>query len=150
MSSIQTLVSLYKRDLDRLKNEMESYQQEAHLWRKKGIITNSAGNLCLHLIGNLKHFIGLHIGQVSYERDRDGEFSNTDIPRNEIIAEIEETQQIVSKAIGALSEDDLNKDYPIEFGNGTPTVEYMLIHLESHLGYHLGQINYHRRLLDHL
>lgn len=148
MSSIQTLVSLYKRDLDRLKSEVESYQYEANLWRKEGSISNSAGNLCLHLIGNLKHFIGLHIGQVPYERDRDGEFSNINIPRIEIIAEIEETQQIVSKTIGALSEDDLNEDYPIEFGNGTPTLEYMLIHLESHLCYHLGQINYHRRLLD--
>ncbi len=148
MSSIQTLVALYERDLDRLKTEIESYQQAANLWRKEGAIANTAGNLCLHLIGNLRHFIGLHIGQVAYERDRDGEFSNTDIPREEMIAAIEDTKKIVSQAIHSLSEQDLQKDYPIEFNNDLPTIGYILISMQSHLGYHLGQINYHRRLLD--
>ncbi|MDW3196023.1 MAG: DUF1572 family protein [Cytophagales bacterium] len=148
MSSIQALTTLYERDIDRLKNEIASYQQETNLWRKEGTIANSAGNLCLHLIGNLKHFIGLHIGQVPYERDRDGEFSNTDIPRDDMIAEIEGTKAIVSKALNTLSDHDLNKDYPIEFGGNTPTIAYILIAMQSHLGYHLGQINYHRRLLD--
>ena len=148
MSSIPALVSLYERDLDRLKNEIEAYQQEANLWRKEGSIANTAGNLCLHLIGNLRHFVGLHVGNVPYERDRDGEFANTDIPRAELIEGVIETKQIISKAIGDLSESDLNKDFPIEFGNGKPTTAFMLIHLASHLGYHLGQINYHRRLLD--
>lgn len=148
MSSLQTLVSLYERDLGRLKNEIETYRQEANIWRKEGAISNSAGNLCLHLIGNLKHFIGLHIGQIAYVRDRDGEFSNTDVSRNELIDEIVVTKGLVSKAINALSDDDLNKDFPIAFGNGTPTIAYILIAMQSHLGYHLGQINYHRRLLD--
>ncbi len=148
MSSIQTLVSLYERDLDRLKKEIETYRQEANIWRKEGDIANSAGNLCLHLIGNLKHFIGLHIGQVPYKRDRDGEFSNTEVSRSEMIQEINLTKEIVSNALNSLSEEDLNKDFPIEFGNGTPTIAYILIAMQSHLGYHLGQINYHRRLLD--
>lgn len=148
MSSIQTLISLYERDIDRLKTEIESYQQEANLWRKEADIANSAGNLCLHLIGNLKHFIGLHIGEVPYERDRDGEFSNTDIPRVELVLEIDAAKEIVSKSLSTLSDDDLNQIYPIEFGGSTPTVAYILIAMQSHLGYHLGQINYHRRLLD--
>lgn len=147
MSSLQTLAALYDRDLDRLKIEIESYQHEANIWRKEGAISNSAGNLCLHLIGNLKHFIGLHIGQVPYQRDRDGEFSNTDIPRTEMVADIETTRGIVAEAINGLTEEDLNKDFAIDF-HGPQTIEYILTSMQSHLGYHLGQINYHRRLLD--
>lgn len=148
MSTVKALIYLYERDLDRLKAEIESFENEANLWCKEGAVTNTAGNLCLHLTGNLRHFVGLHVGNVPYERDREGEFSNTDIPRSELIAEIVATKQIVSDAISALTEEDLHEDFPIEFGKGRPTMSYMLIHLASHLGYHLGQINYHRRLLD--
>ncbi len=149
MDTIQTLASLYDKDLDRLINEIESYQEEANLWRQDGDISNTAGNLCLHLIGNLKHFVGLHIGNVAFKRDRDGEFNQTNIPRSQLIAEIEETKLIVSKAINSLTEKDLNTDYPIVYGNDRPTLAYILIVMASHLGYHLGQINYHRRLLDY-
>ena len=148
MSSIPTLITLYERDLDRLKNEIGSYHQEANLWRKGGTISNTAGNLCLHLIGNLKHFIGLHIGQVPYVRNREAEFAATDIPRSEMLADIQATKEVVSKALNTLTEEDLNKDYPIVFGEGIPTVAHILIAMQSHLAYHLGQINYHRRLFD--
>lgn len=148
MNTTQSLIVLYERDLDRLKNEINAYQHESNLWITDGNIGNSAGNLCLHLIGNLKHFIGLHVGHTPYERDREGEFANKDIPRDQMLTEIEETKEIVTRAISGLIEDQLTQDFPIEFGQGKPSIAFMVIHLASHLGYHLGQINYHRRLLD--
>lgn len=148
MSTIETLTGLYERDLNRLKDEITAYQNESNLWITDKEIPNSAGNLCLHLIGNLKHFIGLHVGDVPYERDRDGEFNKKNVPRDQMVGEIEETKAIVRKAVSELSENRLNQDYPIEFGGSRPTVVYILISMASHLAYHLGQINYHRRLLD--
>ena len=148
MSTLQALSSLYERDLDRLHKEIEQYQQESNIWITEGTITNTAGNLCLHLTGNLKHFVGLHVGNIPYERDREGEFSNKDIPRETMLKDIIQTKEIVLKTLESLSAEDLEKPFPIEFGQGRPSVGYMLIHLATHLDYHLGQINYHRRILD--
>ena len=52
-----TLIMLFERDLQKLKTEIELYKDEDNLWLIKKGIDNSAGNLCLHLIGNLSHFI---------------------------------------------------------------------------------------------
>jgi len=55
---------------------------------------------------------------------------------------------VVEAALDVLSEEDMNKEYPIVVFSEKTTVEYFLVHLTVHLGYHLGQINYHRRLFD--
>lgn len=142
-----TLQALFRRDLEKLKLEISQYQHEQNLWKTDGNITNSAGNLCLHLVGNLNHFIGTILGGTSYVRQRDREFSDKNVPRQELIRIVEETittvEQSLSKASGQLQE-----PYPVEVFGYPMTTEYFLIHLAMHLDYHLGQINYHRRLLD--
>ncbi|WEK68884.1 MAG: DinB family protein [Candidatus Chryseobacterium colombiense] len=142
------LQSLYTRDLNKLKLEIESYQHEASIWKTDKSISNSAGNLCLHLIGNLNHFIGAQLGNSGYIRKRELEFSLKDIPRAELIEKIERTLEVVTSTFGTLSREDLEKDFPLEALGYKMTTEYFLIHLFGHLSYHLGQINYHRRLLD--
>ncbi|WP_449400011.1 DinB family protein [Chryseobacterium wanjuense] len=144
----ESLKSLFTRDLNKLKSEIESYQNEACLWKIDKNILNSSGNLCLHLVGNLNHFVGAILGNSGYVRNRDLEFSLKDIPRAELIKKIEETLHIVTSTLDKLSKEDLEKEYPIEPLGYTMTTEYFLIHLLGHLDYHLGQINYHRRLLD--
>ena len=143
----RVLIELYERDLGNLKTEIEQFSDEAGLWRSADGITNSAGNLSLHLIGNLKHFFGAVLGGTGYVRDRDAVFANTHIPRAEILADIDETLDVVRSTLAGMTENDLDKPYPIEVFGHTMTTGYFLVHLATHLNYHLGQINYHRRLL---
>ncbi|MCY0976043.1 DUF1572 family protein [Chryseobacterium wangxinyae] len=144
----QSLKSLYTRDLNKLKTEIESYQNEEAIWKIDKNILNSGGNLCLHLVGNLKHFFGAILGKSGYIRNREEEFSLKNISRTELIKQVEETLNVVISTLDQLSEEDLAKEYPIEPLGYKMTTEYFLIHLFGHLSYHLGQINYHRRLLD--
>ena len=142
------LKEIYIRDLTKLRTEIESYSNESNIWAISKDILNSGGNLCLHINGNLKHFIGTVLGKSGYVRDRDSEFSLKNIPRNELLKSTDGTINIVTKTIESLPDEMLTKDYPVEFINKTVTIEYLLIHLAVHLNYHLGQINYHRRLHD--
>lgn len=146
---IKTLQLLFARDLQRLKNEIASYQNEQQLWYVEKGIANSGGNLCLHLIGNLNTYIGRGLGNIEYVRNREQEFSLKGVPKSELTARIEDTIQRVEKALAGLTETALQNDYPELVWEEKTSIEYLLVHLAGHLTYHLGQINYHRRLLDH-
>ncbi len=145
---ITTIRSLYTRDLEKLATEIAAYNDVKNLWITDGKITNSAGNLCLHIVGNLNTFIGHGIGKTGYIRHRDGEFGDKDIPRAQMISDIHELKGIVDRALSNLTEADLTKKFPIKIWKNQTGMMYTLMHLHSHLNYHLGQINYHRRLLD--
>ena len=143
-----TLIKLFKRDLNALKREVEAYTNEANLWILDADIKNTAGNLCLHLVGNLNHFIGATMGDTGYIRQRDLEFSLKDVPREELIKQVDAVMVVVEETLSSLTETDLQKEYKRRVFEDTMTTEYFLVHLTMHLAYHLGQINYHRRLLD--
>ena len=143
----QTLSEFFERDLLKLKEEITSYADESKIWVIHGDIKNSAGNLTLHLIGNINHFIGAILGKSGYMRERDREFSDKNIPRDLLIANIDKTILVVKNTLRDINDDMLYKDYPIEKHGKIVTIEHMLLHLLSHLNYHLGQVNYHRRLL---
>ncbi len=145
---IEILDKLYQKDLEKLKSEITSYKKEENLWKISGDIKNSAGNLCLHLCGNLQHFIGAVLGNSGYIRKRDEEFSKKNIPLSELVAELELTMKVVKDTLQKLNENDLQKIYPINVFGYEMTTEYLLTHMAAHLNYHLGQINYHRRLLE--
>jgi len=144
----EVLHSIIKRELLKLKTEIESYNNESSLWRIDKNIANSAGNLCLHLIGNLNTYIGATLGRSGYIRNRDAEFSLKNIPAKELIRMIEETIQMVERVIPELAPEQLEKEYPIIVLKEPVSTEFFLVHLATHLTYHLGQINYHRRLID--
>lgn len=144
----ETLKSLFTRDLNKLKLEIESYKNETNIWHIEKDIANSAGNLTLHLIGNLNTYIGAEIGKSGYIRNRDLEFSLKNIPRTELTSNIEATLKIVEQALDTISDEQLNAEYPLLVFKQKTSTEFFLVHLATHLAYHLGQINYHRRLLD--
>lgn len=145
---IETLSKLFLRDLEKLKTEMSSFNDEKNIWKISGEIKNSAGNLCLHLCGNLQHFIGGVLGNSGYIRNRDAEFSRKDVPLKELLNEIDNTTKAVEKTLKELKEEKLKETFPINVFGYEMTTEYFLTNLTTHLNYHLGQINYHRRLLD--
>lgn len=140
-----TLSEFFERDLLKLREEISLYPDERNLWTVQGDIANSAGNLCLHLIGNLQHFIGAQLGHTGYVRQRDLEFSRKDVPRAELLAGINHTVEVVKNTLAQLTEADLEREYPLEKHGQRVSTGYMLAHLLTHLNYHLGQINYHRR-----
>jgi uncharacterized damage-inducible protein DinB len=145
---IQTLKTLFQRELEKLKKEIELYQDESKLWIIDKGIANSGGNLCLHLIGNLNTYIGRELGDTGYIRNRDLEFSQKDVPKNELIRKIDETILMVEKVLDTITDQQLEEEYPVIVFAEKMSTGYFLIHLIAHLTYHLGQINYHRRLLD--
>lgn len=145
---IETLKTLFNRDLNRLKLEIESYQNESKIWYVDKNIANSAGNLCLHLIGNLNTYIGAQIGKTNYIRNRELEFSQKDIQQSELIAKINATIIAVNNSLDQLTDENLKEEYPLFVFEAKTSIGFLLIHLTTHLTYHLGQINYHRRLLD--
>ena len=140
------LLKLYRRDLEKLISELEAYPSEESLWRVSGEIKNSGGNLALHLIGNLNHFIGVKLGSTDFVRDRDSEFALSNLPRAEIIEKLHHTLAVLEATLPALDATTLEATYPLEVMGYPMTTGYFLIHLYGHLSYHLGQINYHRRL----
>ena len=99
----QTLKTLFRRELEKLKREIELYKVENRLWIVEKGITNSAGNLCLHLIGNLNNYIGKELGGTNYIRNRELEFSQKNIPRNELLKKIDETIIVVDKALDTIT-----------------------------------------------
>ena len=144
----KSLIKLFNRDLDKVKEELNSYSDESLIWKVDKNISNCSGNLALHLVGNLNHFIGATLGETGYIRQRDLEFSQKNISVSDILKRIDDTKTMISETLEKLSDEDLQKEYRRNPFEDYMTTAYFLLHLKSHLAYHLGQINYHRRLLD--
>ena len=141
------LTELYERDLNKLREEIDLFTDEADLWTTAEGVSNSAGNLCQHLTGNLQHFFGAVLGGSGYVRDRDAEFSSRGSTRADLITGIEAARASVKETLGNLSDEDFTRTYPIDVFGHSMTTGFFLTHLTTHFNYHLGQINYHRRLL---
>jgi uncharacterized damage-inducible protein DinB len=145
---LTTIQSLLHRDLTKLRYEIQAYKSEKNLWHIEKGIANSAGNLCLHLIGNLNTYIGATLGHTGYIRHREQEFLSKDIAKDELLSMIDDTIRMIATVLSALSESVLDQEYPLLVLQEKKSTEFFLVHLSGHLTYHLGQINYHRRLLD--
>jgi len=139
------LSQLYSRELTNVKEEIITYTNEDALWVTAEGINNSAGNLSLHISGNLQYFFGTILSGTDYVRDRDFEFSGK-VTKQELLDDLEAAEKAVTITLAALTADDLQKLFPVKFF-GEVTTEWFVLHLYGHLTYHLGQINYHRRLL---
>ena len=140
------LARLIVRDLRALTRELETYPSEESIWAVPPGIANSAGTLTLHLMGNLHHFIGAQLGRSGYRRDRDAEFTTRDTPRAELGTAIEAAIAMIEATLPSLSEEQLAEPFPIEVAGVRVRTDDFLVHLAVHLGYHLGQVDYHRRL----
>lgn len=138
---------LFLRDLDRLHSAMEAYTHEADVWKVAGTISNRAGNICLHLCGNLRHFVGHVLGGITYTRDREREFGARDLPLAELLHEVALARSAVDQTFAALADVQLNAPFPLRVLDREWATDEFLLHLYGHLNYHLGQIDYHRRIL---
>ncbi len=145
--STKVLIEIFDRDLKKIETELNQYADEALIWKIEPGISNSTGNLCLHICGNLRHFIGATLGNSGYIRNREAEFAMKNISLEKLLQEIAVTNKEVSHTLEKIKSEDLEKDFPLEVLGKIYKTEFFLIHLSAHLNYHLGQINYHRRLV---
>ncbi len=143
---LESTSKILLRDLDQLEKEISLYPTLSSLWEIRGDIKNSGGNLCLHLCGNLQHFIGAILGSSGYIRNREKEFNLSGISAKDLVREVITTKEAIKQALAKMDPSYLEKNYPIPVFEEPMTTMYFLIHLTAHLEYHLGQINYHRRL----
>lgn len=141
------ITNVITRELKALRREIETYPSDDDLWEVRPGITNPGGNLALHLAGNLQYFLGNVLGKNGYVRNREAEFGSRDIPRAELLREIDNAIEAVATGMSQISEADLAKPYPEPVGGVRSSTGAFLAHFATHLAYHLGQVDYHRRIL---
>ncbi len=141
------ITNVITRELKALRREIETYPSEEDLWEVRPGIANPGGNLALHLAGNLQYFLGNVLGKTGYVRNREAEFASKDVPRAELLREIDNALAAVATGMSKLTEADLAKPYPEPVGGVSSSTGAFLAHFATHLAYHLGQVDYHRRIL---
>lgn len=144
---VMAVAAILDRDLRALAREVAAYPDEEALWRTPAGIANSAGTLVLHLTGNIEHFMGAKLGGSNFVRDRAREFSDRDVPRTALLGRIEAARAAVRAAAERTGDERQDADYPEAVGGVRVALADLLVHLVSHLGYHLGQVDYHRRIV---
>lgn len=142
---IDDLRKLLRRDLDTLAREINLYPDDASLWKPVPGQPTAGGNLALHLVGNLRHFVGAVLGGTGYGRERDLEFTTTGLRRADLASLIDTAKAEVDAALAALDPARLGALYPLEIRGERLATGLVLLHLATHLAFHLGQLDYHRR-----
>jgi hypothetical protein len=135
------------RDLDTLVREIELYPDDESLWAERPGLPNSGGTLVLHLVGNLRHFIGAALGHTGFARDRDAEFSARGLTRRQLLAMVETARADVTRTLPGLPASVLETTFPVQLGGASFVTSRFFLHIVTHLSYHLGQIDYHRRVV---
>jgi hypothetical protein len=142
------LAGFYERDLRSVIQELLLFKDEQNLWKTAGSVRNTSGNLALHLIGGLNFLIGTQLAHTGYKRNRDQEFIRKDVPREELVKDLEAVIQLITQTLKSFDSSRMEADYPIPFDDATRSNSYVLVQLLAHINYHLGQINYLRRILE--
>jgi hypothetical protein len=143
-----TLADFYERDIRKLIEELNLFKKEENLWKTHGSINNSSGNLVLHIIGGTNYLIGNLLAKTGYVRNRDQEFIRKDVPRNELVTQLEALIPIITDTLNRYSQEEMDAEFPIMFDDAKRSKNYVLVQLLVHLNYHLGQVNYLRRMLE--
>jgi hypothetical protein len=148
MAQINVFTQFLAQGIEKISGELNLFHNDAEIWQVTGDISNSAGNLTLHLMGSLNHFVGAQLGKTGYVRNRDNEFVSRDVHRDVLVRMVNETKTMVENTLSTMTDEDLAKVYPLNtFGEGK-TIDVVLIIMIGHLNYHLGQINYLRRVFS--
>jgi hypothetical protein len=137
LSSI--LANFYERDIHKLIEEVNLFKNEEDLWKTRGSVKNSSGNLVLHIIGGLNYLIGTMLAQTGYVRNRDQEFIRKGVERKVLVAQLEELIPLINETLNDLTPEGMEGEYPLIFDDMKRSKSYVLVQLALHLNYHLGQ-----------
>jgi uncharacterized protein DUF1572 len=144
---LETVRIMLQRELATVRRSIEAYPDEKSIWSTRPGLPNVGGTLALHLAGNLQHYFGALLGKTGYVRHRDLEFSRRDVPRKELLAGLDAAKLAIDTGMKAVSVDRLSDPYPEQLGGHTLTIGEVIVDMESHLAFHLGQLDYHRRVV---
>lgn len=144
----KTLSAFYERDIRKLIEEVNLFKKEENLWKTRGSIKNSSGNIVLHIIGGTNYLFGTILAKTGYVRNRDLEFTNKGVKREYLVTQLEALIPLVTETLNALGQEGMEAEYPIPFDDMKRPNSYVLTQLALHLNYHLGQVNYLRRALE--
>jgi len=142
------LANFYERDIRKMIDEINSFRSEENLWKTAGSTKNSSGNLALHIIGGMNFLIGTQLANTGYVRNRDEEFAKKGVVRKELVAGLEDLITLINKTLNGFTPGQMEENYPIMFDGAIRPNSYVLVQLSLHLNYHLGQVNYLRRILE--
>jgi hypothetical protein len=142
---LEGLEAIFQRDLAAIQREVAAYPDEAAIWAVVPGLPNAGGVLVRHVCGNLQHFVGGVLNHSGYRRERDAEFGGAPWTRARLIAELQTTDAAVRKALRELPPEQLERAYPLPIGDTPVLTSTWLVHLAVHCGFHLGQLDYHRR-----
>lgn len=142
------MAEFYERDIGKLIEEVNLFRNEENLWKTDGSVKNSCGNLVLHVIGGMNYLIGATLAQTGYVRNREEEFTKKDVTRKDLVAELEDLRLMIKTTLDNINQEQMEADYPIFFDRPGVSTGYVLMQLSLHLNYHLGQVNYLRRILE--
>jgi hypothetical protein len=144
---LSVLQAVLLRELAAVRRTVEAYPDNASLWAERPGLPNAGGTLVLHLAGNLQHYLGAVLGRSGYQRDRDAEFSRREVPRTALLGEIEAAREAIERGMAGVTEEALAAPYPEQIAGRAVATGDFLVHLATHLAYHLGQLDYHRRVV---
>jgi hypothetical protein len=147
MSFPEELARQFRKDLLRFHQQIGTFPDDGALWQVLPGVTNSAGNLILHLEGNLREYIGRQLGGIPYTRNRPLEFSAGGISRPELSSRVMELSEKIPAVVASLSAEQMERRYPEVVLAGPLSTGEFLIHLYGHLNWHFGQVDYLRRIL---
>ena len=118
---------------------------EKEIWWRPNTASNAAGNIVLHLCGNLRQWIISGLGGAPDMRARDTEFSERGpIPRRMLIKQLKTTVREACETIDRLSAETLLQDFSIQGFHVSGLVA--ILHVYEHFAYHAGQIAYITKL----
>ena len=140
-----SIVALLLRELRALRREVEAFPDERDLWRLLPGLANSTGTLTLHVAGSVQHFAGARLAGSPYVRDRVHEFAARDLSRERLLQEVEAAMAAVQQLAAALDGADLGRPFPETVAQLRIETADFLLHMCTHVAYHLGQVDYHRR-----
>lgn len=143
----RALERILVRDLRGLMHEIEEYPDDMAVWRTAPGVTNSGGTLALHVAGNVQYFVGAVLHSSGFVRDRDAEFASRGLPRAKLLSELEAAVSAVQRTLPEITDAQLAAEYPVPVAGRRVRTSDLLVHLAAHLGYHLGQVDYHRRFV---
>jgi hypothetical protein len=141
------IATLLTRELEGFKRELELFPDDQTIWRTVPGVTNSAGNLAIHVAGGLQYLIGAVLGGTGYVRNREAEFGRRGGTRSEVMAELDRAMAVVCQVLPQLSDDTLAADFPEAVLGVRFRTSRFLLHLCAHAAFHLGQAGYLRRAM---
>ena len=119
----------------------EEQLSDDDLWWRPNDVSNSVGNLILHLCGNLRQWIVSSVGGVEFRRDRDAEFAaRGPVAKTELMKNLKRVIDEVDTVLAALTSERLM--VRIEVQKYEVSTLQAVYHVVEHFGYHLGQILY--------